>query len=312
VTPSAPRAVALDDAIAALPAGMRARAGRAERVTQLALVAAARALADAALAPSDGEPTPEVGIVLGTAFGCFLTNAAFQARLAAEGMPGASPRLFAATVSNAAAGELAIASRLGGPLLTVSAGAASGLVALGEAASLIRSARASAVVAGGMDAIGAALERWLGEQAWPAAREAAAMMVCEDGDRARARGVRAHGTILGWGGGFEPCPRDPSAGEGLRAAVGCALELAGVVPAEVALVVSGATPALAHLEARGLAGVAAPRLASTRYLGETLAASGPLGVLLALAEARRDALALIVDVCESGHVAALVVRRMGA
>src|SRR5207237_450769 len=78
-------------------------------------------------------PETRAGIVLGTAFGCFLTNAAYQRRLAAEGPPGASPRLFAATVSNAAAGELAIAYRLAGPAVTVTAGGASGLAALGEA-----------------------------------------------------------------------------------------------------------------------------------------------------------------------------------
>src|SRR5439155_1231844 len=89
-------------------------------------------------------------------------NAAYQRRLAAEGPAGASPRLFAATVSNAAAGELAIAYRLAGPAVTVTAGGASGLAALGEAIELIRAGRADVVVAGGVDALGGAVADWPG------------------------------------------------------------------------------------------------------------------------------------------------------
>ena len=115
-----------DVALAVLPEAVRARATRAERVTQLVLLAAGRALVAAGLEATDGAPRPRLGVVLGTAFGCFLTNAAFERRLLEGGPTAASPRLFAATVSNAAAGELAIAYRLGGPSVTLSAGAASG------------------------------------------------------------------------------------------------------------------------------------------------------------------------------------------
>jgi len=321
--------------LAALPAAVRARATRAERVTQLALLAACRALADAALeVPADpGEPRRDVGIVLGTAFGCFLTNAAFQQRLAAEGMPGASPRLFAATVSNAAAGELAIACRLGGPLLTVSAGGASGLVALAEAVELVRHGRATAVVAGGMDASDPPLARWLAEQGWPAARAAAGMLVCEDAAHAAARAARARGTIVGCGSAFEPCavrasttsaraarsrasdPRAaalagaPPAGGGLRAAIDRALAVAGAGRGDLALVVSAPSPWRAALGTPALDGISAPRRSLE---AGTLAATGPLGVLAALADTPPGALALIVDVCESGHVAAVVLRSAGS
>ncbi|HTD25438.1 MAG TPA: beta-ketoacyl synthase N-terminal-like domain-containing protein, partial [Candidatus Elarobacter sp.] len=136
-----------DVSTAALPEAVRARATRTERVTQLVLLAGGRALAAAGLEASDGAPRPRLGVVLGTAFGCFLTNAAYQRRLGEGGPAAASPRLFAATVSNAAAGELAIAYRLGGPLVTLTAGAASGLGAVGHAADLVRTGRADALVA---------------------------------------------------------------------------------------------------------------------------------------------------------------------
>src|SRR4029453_14865848 len=129
----------LDGALRVLPEAIRTRAVRAERVTQLALAASGLALERAGRAAPDDAPRPGHGIVLGTAFGCFLTNAAYQRRIAMEGVRVASPRLFAATVSNAAAGEIGIAYRLGGPAVTVSAGAAAGLVAIGHAMDLVAS-----------------------------------------------------------------------------------------------------------------------------------------------------------------------------
>jgi 3-oxoacyl-[acyl-carrier-protein] synthase II len=293
-----------------LPDAVHGRALRAERMTQLALAAAGPALATARLATCDGPPRPRLGIVLGTAFGCFLTNAEYQRRFAEGGPAAASPRLFAATVSNAAAGELAIAYRLGGPSITVSAGAASGLVALGHATDLIRGGRADALVAGGVDALGPAVLDWIrdgGLEPGRPAREGAAVLILEPPAAARARGCAVLGTIAGHAAGFEP--RD---GEtlGLAAAVAQALRDGGVAPAEIALHASGAAPARAEAEARAVQvalGGRAPRpLAPKAAFGETFGAAGPLALLAALAAAPRGAAVLVTEVCPSGHVAALI------
>jgi hypothetical protein len=70
---------------------------------------------------------------------------------------------------------------------------------------------------------------------------------------------------------------------------------------------------MARLEERALAaaldGVRAPRVAPKDAFGETLGAAGPLGLLVALAEAPPGAAVVVLDVCASGHVAALVARR---
>ncbi len=191
----------------ALPEPLRARASRAERVTQLAFAATAPALAMAGLVATDGDPRPRMGVVLGTAFGCFLTNATYQRRLADGGPAVASPRLFAATVSNAAAGELAIAYRLGGPAVTLTAGSVAGLAAIGHAVDLLRARHADALVAGGMDAVEAPLERWLADgglaTALPLA-EGAAVLVLERAEHARARGARALGVVRDHALGFDP------------------------------------------------------------------------------------------------------------
>src|SRR6266550_2640691 len=237
-----------------LPEVVRGRASRAERVTQLLLAAGGRALATAGFDAAAAAET-RAGIVVGTAFGCFLTNAAYQRRVAAGGQPAASPRLFAATVSNAAAGELAIAYRLGGPAVTLTAGGASGLTALVKAMEAIRAGRADIVVAAGVDATGDALAGWLAAT----------------------------------GGAYGAPPAE--AGEGLAAAIAAACADAGLAPAEIALVVSAAPPPLASLEARALAAVLGERrrrlLIPKRVFGETFGAAGILGVLAAGAEAGR-------------------------
>lgn len=302
-----------DSVLASLSPAVRTRALRAERITALTLAAGEAVLVRAGLAEA-AAPRPRIGIVLGTAFGCFLTNATYQERLAAGGPAAASPRLFAATVSNAAAGELGIAYGLAGPGVTLTAGAASGSMALGHATELVRSGQADVVVAGGVDALGEPVTRWLaagGLAVGRPAAEAAALFVLESSAHATARGAGRLGAVLGHAAGFEPEPEAPDAGEGLAAAVQRALDDAAVPAALLALVVSAAPPPLAALEARALGatlGSVRPRHLVPKHLrGEAFGAAGPLGLLAALAEAPEGPV-LILDVCASGHVAALVAR----
>jgi 3-oxoacyl-(acyl-carrier-protein) synthase len=276
----------------ALAPALRSRAARAEQLAQLALCAVGRALDDASLTVSDGPAREGIGIVLGTAFGCFLTNAAFQRRLADGGVTAASPRLFAATVANAAAGEASIAYRLGGPAVTLTAGAASGLVAVGHAGDLLRCGHATVIVAGGVDALGAPLEGWLRETYGRApsgddGSGAAAILVLEPEPLARRRGARVVATVVGAGYGYaEPMVGDE---EGVGGAVEQALAEARLEPAALGQRVF-------------IAGVSAPGLG----------AAGPLALLRALDELPPGAAALVAQRCESGHAAALVVRRAAA
>lgn len=309
-TPGRPGA-ALTLELGALAASVRTRVERAERVTQLLAVAVARALEQAGLAEVDGPPRGDVGIVVGTAFGCFLTNAAYQRRLAAGGTAAASPRLFAATVSNAAAGELGIGYRLGGPTITLTAGAASGSAAVGCALDLVRRGRVAAVVAAGADAFGAPLDRWLADGGLAAGRptaEAAAAVVLEPARRAEVRGVRALGTLDGYATGF--CP-DPAAGHApWHALLTHALADAGAAGSDVDVVVHGAPPAQTDDEAaavRAVVGGDVQRLLPKERLGETFGAAGVLGALAALAAGGRGP-GLVLDACASGHLGALVLR----
>src|SRR5437016_9736728 len=93
----------------------------------------------------------DVGLVLGTMFGSAHTIAEFDRRGLTQGPACVSPMDFANTVLNAAAGQTAIWHNLRGINSTIACGSASGLMALGYAADLIRYRGHPAILAGGAD-----------------------------------------------------------------------------------------------------------------------------------------------------------------
>ena len=269
---------------------VRVRMQRTERVTQLALVAADEALGDGGPGRRRRAGAGRLRRRVRHRVRLLPTNAAYQRRLAAGGPAAASPRLFAATVSNAAAGEVGIAYGLGGPAVTLTAGAASGTIALAHAVDLLAASRADVLVAGGMDAAGPALERLLADAGVRTAGpivEAATMLVLESPASAAGRDAHVHGTIAGAAVGFvpEPVPADAR----FAAVSAAALAEAGITDSDVELVLTHS-----DLEAR---------------VGPMWGAAGPLAVVRALDELRAGGAALVLDSCASGHVGALVVRR---
>jgi 3-oxoacyl-(acyl-carrier-protein) synthase len=298
---------------ARLPAGVRERVGRVERLSALALAAGVEALGDAGAAADVRRE--RAGVVLGTAFGCFLTNHEYQERFVTGGVGAASPRLFAATVSNAAAGELGIALGLGGPGITLTAGGASGTLAVGHGATLVGAGAADLLLAGGVDAVGPALRSFVGAGGLAIGAsldEAAALVVLEPLAAARRRGARLRGVVTGHGAAFEPDPAAANAGESLAHAIGRALATAGSEPAVVAVAASPATQSLVDRAVGIVFGRPARRLAFEGAVGHSLGAAGPRTVLRVLEAEPPGTTVLIVDACASGHVAALVVRVEGA
>jgi 3-oxoacyl-[acyl-carrier-protein] synthase II len=314
----------------ALPADRRVRVGRLDRVSRLFLAASFLAIEDAALS-LPWRHAERVGLSFGTGLGCLLSDADFYERVVEQGAAAASPRVFAATVSSAAAGEVSIAMGIHGPNATLHMGLAAGLGAIGYGFDLIQLGKADLVLAGGADANGPALVEALRAMrlfkapdaarpfvdavpgAWPA--EGGVVAVLERGDRARARGARRWGRIEGYAVGFEPTltTRAPE-GHGVIAALRRALGNAGRAGSEIDTVLMSAhgTPLDAVERAAcedALGPVERRVLAPKQALGECFGASGPLAVALAVGLAPPGSTALISALCYSGSIGAMVIHR---
>jgi 3-oxoacyl-[acyl-carrier-protein] synthase II len=276
-----------------------------DRISRIVTSAAQRAL-DAAGFSRQLRAEREVGLVLGTMFSGLRTIAEFDRRGLTRGPSYISPLDFANTVINAAAGQTAIWHDLRGVNTTVAGSAASGLQAIANAADLIRSGRADALLAGGTDELcfetllGFARAGYLcagGERPLPfdarrrgfALAEGAALVLLEEAESAAARGARVLAEVRGHGAAF-----DSSRGvEGARSAravaraVTAALADAGVRPEEVDALSAAANGSLPG-DAAEAAGIAAalpgraatlPVSAIRGLLGEALGAAGAFQVI---------------------------------
>ena len=306
-------AAAVDIPLGVIPADKRPHTGRLDRLCRLFLSAAYLAVEAAGLRIEE-EDRERVGLSFGTGLGCLLTNAEYNQRLVAHGPTGASPRLFAYTVSSAAAGEVSIALGIKGPNVTAHAGLAAGLQAIGYGFDLIRMGRADVVVAGGADALGEALVHGLHDMRLLKPREAvpfqdqvagicpaegAAVMVLERADHARQRGAPAVACIDGYAAGFEPTlTRREREWTGIAETMQRALTLSGHAASNVGLVMTSAhATALDRVELAALHNVfadgCAPLLCAPKAAwGETFGAGGALSLALATALLNKpDALA---------------------
>lgn len=302
-----------------VPASARTRIGRLDRVCRLALSAAHLAVHDAAL-PLPLATPERVGLVYGTGLGCLLSDAEFFEKVVAQGAASASPRVFAYTVSSAAAGEISIALGMHGANATLHMGMAAGAGALGYAVDLITGGRADVVLAGAADALDTALVDALRDMrllktpdrsrpfvdavpgVWPG--EGAAFAVLESAAHAAARGARVLARVLAHAEGFEPTltTRSP-------AATGIAGVLRQVVADAVPDLVLGSAQGTpldaverAALGAVGLDG--APLLALKGSVGDAFGASSALAASVAPYLAARRV--LISAVCPAGSVGALL------
>jgi 3-oxoacyl-[acyl-carrier-protein] synthase II len=125
---------------------------RLDRTGVYAIGAAKLALANAQTT-IDAAGDDRLGVVLGTWTAGGQSTQIFLEALFKSGPTGAPALLFDSTVGNSAASLAALELKLRGPNVTVSHKEASGLHALATAVDLLRENRASALLAGGVDAI---------------------------------------------------------------------------------------------------------------------------------------------------------------
>ena len=200
-----------------------------------------------------------------------------------------------------------------GPVIVTGGAEASGMAAIAAAARLVVRGEADVVVAGAAQALQEPVLAHLADQGWTAATqarpfdvdhagfvpaEAAAYVVVEDEEHARARGAEPIASIAGIGETFDPSvePLQPSGPAEAGRAMQNALANAGYLQNQVDHVVSCADgrPSIDLAEVAGLvrtfgrhayyAGVTT----AAGALGHALAASGPLSLVLALASLQRQ------------------------
>ena len=228
-------------------------ARRADRFTQLAIVAADEALAEAGWRPGELPYAPErIGSVLGTGIGGIATLEDGKERLLQHGPKAVPPLYVPLMMSNAACGTLSLRYGLrGNSFGTVSACAASAH-AIAQATRMIQVGEADAVVTGGSEAALTALSH-AGFAALDALSKAgvsrpfdarrdgfvmgegAGILVLEDAARARERGAVVLGRVRGCGATSDAhhLTAPDRAGASAALAIARALEEAGAAPEDV-------------------------------------------------------------------------------
>jgi 3-oxoacyl-[acyl-carrier-protein] synthase II len=296
---------------------MDARAIRGlDRFSQFGLATGRMAMADAGLVPGEtgAAGADRTGIYLGSALGGIAFAEAQHEKYLDRGLRAVSPTLALAVFGGAAPANLGIALDVRGPILSTANSCASGAVAIGEAATAIRSGEIDAAIAGGVEcplsplAFGAfdlirALSSRRNDDPGQASRpmdaerdgfvmgEGGGLLVLEAADLARRRGARPYATVLGYGATSDAHHMVQPRADGHEAAraVTIALKDARVGTDELDWVSAHAssTPIGDIAEARALAAALGPAartvaVSATKGLtGHPLGATGALEAVMA-------------------------------
>jgi 3-oxoacyl-[acyl-carrier-protein] synthase II len=248
---------------------------RMDRTGAYAVAASSLAMDDARQTRS-GDGVDDSGVMLGTWTAGGQATQDYLSALFRTGPSGAPALLFNSTVANAAASLVGLEYKLRGPNATVSYKEASGLAAIVSATEMIREGHASALAAGGVDAVYEiffkAYDRFhvMSPASTPDARvapfdesrsgfvlgEGGFVLWLEQGDGWQTRGATAHGEILGVGASSAAVSLNawPDASAPLVRTMRLALDDAGIEPGDVDVVYASAnaTPTLDRVEAEAL------------------------------------------------------------
>ena len=249
---------------------------KTDRFSQLAVAAAKMAVEDAGL--DIAEDAARIGCSIGTGIGGLHTQEVAHAKLFEAGPGRLNPFWVTALIANMGAAEVSMALGTRGPLTTECTACAASGMSLGNALLYIRAGMADAMLAGGVEApvvrlaLGGfgtmrALSRRLDDpegasRPFDAGRdgfvlsEGGAVLVLEELERARARGARILGEVLGYGMSSDAhhvTEPDP-VGTNPARAMTMAMEDAGVTPDQVGYVNAHgtSTPAGDSAETRAL------------------------------------------------------------
>ncbi|WP_151483515.1 beta-ketoacyl-[acyl-carrier-protein] synthase family protein [Streptomyces albicerus] len=285
------------------------KAWRLDRSSQLAVAAAAEALADAGLDPASWDGA-RVGVVLGSGIGGASAWEKQHHVLLEQGSEKVSAMLIPMLAVNMSAGYIAMEFGARGPNFVTATACASGTTAVGAARELLRGGRCDVVITGGTEAclipsiisgfqqMGALSGRrddpTVASRPFDVDRdgfvpaEGAAVLVLERPESARARGARIRANISGYGASadaYNATAPEPQ-GTGAELALRAALDDARAEPSAVDHVNAHgtSTPLNDLMEARLIRRVLGDRPTVTSVKGVTghsLGASGAIEVAVA-------------------------------
>ncbi|MFG2210012.1 beta-ketoacyl-[acyl-carrier-protein] synthase family protein [Streptomyces sp. NPDC048638] len=279
-----------------------------DRFSQLAVIAAREAIADAGLEP-DTWDSGRVAVVIGSAHGGLAFYDQQHAAMAGRGARRVSPKLAPLTVINGAASSVCTDLGVHGPSFGVATACSSGTVALGTAHQLLRAGVCDIAIAGGAEspvsrlliASACQMKAVSTRRKNPAAAcrpfdaardgfvvgEGAGLLVLERPEHARARGATIRAHVAGYGASsdaYAAVAPDPD-GRGIERALRTALADADVTAGDVGHVNAHGTSTVVNdlVEATVLERVLGdhPLVTSTKAMtGHTLGAAGGIETAL--------------------------------
>ena len=291
---------------------------RADRFTQMALVASDEALREAGWHGDElpYDPT-RIGCIIGTGIGGIGTLTHNHQVLLEQGENKVSPLAIPLMMGNAGAGAVSMRHTLRGPSFATLSACAAGAHAIGEAARLIECGGADAAVTGGSEAALVPLARASFaaldalsptgvSRPFDARRdgfvmgEGAGVLVLEDGERARERGatILAHVRAYASTSDAYHLTAPDKQGTGAADAIRLALAEAGLEPEDVVYVNAHGTSTplndraetLALKAALGEAAAAIPVSSTKSAIGHLLGAAGAVEAIATIL-ALRDRIA---------------------
>ena len=291
-----------------------------DRVSQLALVAARKAIADARLDLASADRA-RTGVFIGTGMGGALSTDEGYLSLYRHGCDRMKPFSILTGMTNAPAAWIGIEHDLSGPNLTYSTACSSAAVAIGEAWLRLRHGEIDLAIAGGSEAplSYGAMKAWEAlhtlaseDPADPSTSckpfsadrsglvlgEGAAVLVLEDWARAVARGAVIHGEILGYGLATDATHITRPTITGQAATMRAALRSAALAPDSIDSINAHGTGTQANdsvetaaiKEVFGERAYRIPVSATKAMHGHLLGASGALELALALLALEQDVL----------------------
>ncbi|MEU9116489.1 beta-ketoacyl-[acyl-carrier-protein] synthase family protein [Streptomyces sp. NPDC048483] len=279
-----------------------------DRFSQLAVIAAREAVADAGLDPKTWDSS-RIAVVIGSAHGGLPFYDEQHVAMSQRGTRRVSPKLAPLTVINSAASSVCTDLGVHGPSFGVATACSSGTVALGTAHQLLRAGVCDIAIAGGAESTvsrlliasacqmkavstrrenpAAACRPFDAERDGFVVGEGAGLVVLERPEHARARGAAVRAHVSGYGASsdaYAAVAPDPD-GAGIERALRTAMADAEVAPGDVGHVNAHGTSTVVNdlIEATVLERVLGghPLVTSTKAMtGHTLGAAGGIETAL--------------------------------